>query len=126
MFDPGDVLDRYPAMSWNECEILAARRIIVDAATAMLAGKLSYIEGSRKVAVARFAARLDGDADVLPFVGICSETEALPFGELREHWQAAALDALKPRIEESEAWAQGFGERHCHNLLKRFRTADHA
>jgi hypothetical protein len=108
-------------MSWNESEILAARRIIVDAATAMLAGELSYIEGSRKIAAARFVARLDVDADVLPFVGIFSETEALPFGELRVHWQAAALDALQPRIEEAEAWARGFGEPHCRNIVRRFR-----
>jgi hypothetical protein len=109
-------------MSWNESEMLAARRIIVDAATAMLAGKLSYIEGSRKIAAARFAARLDIDADVLPFVGIVSETEALPFGAMRALWQAAALDALEPRIEEAEAWAQDFGEPHCRNLVQRFSS----
>lgn len=113
-------------MSWNESEILVARRIIVDAATAMLAGKLSYVEGSRKIAAARFAARLEGDADVLPFVGIDSETDALPFGEIRAHWQAAVLDALKARMEEAEAWARGFGEPYCRALVERFRAADHA
>ena len=108
-------------MSWNESEISTARRVIFDAAAGMLAGTLTYIEGSRKIAAARFAARLEGDADLLPFVGIDSETEALPFGEMRALWQAAALDALKPRIEEAEAWARGFGEPHCRNIVRRFR-----
>ena len=108
-------------MSWNESEILAARRRILKAAQDMLAGKLSYIEGARKIVAAGTTARLDErDADLLPFVGIVSETDALPFGEMREHWQAAALDALQPEIDQKEAWARGFGELHCRILVKRF------
>jgi hypothetical protein len=109
------------AMSWNETEILAARRGILEAAQNMLAGKLSYIEGAHKIVAARTTARLDEwDADLLPFVGIESETGALPFGEMRKHWQAAALEALQPEIDQKEAWARGFGEPHCRSLVKRF------
>jgi hypothetical protein len=43
-------------MSSNESEILAARRIIVDAAKEMLAGKLSYLEGSRRIAMLVYSA----------------------------------------------------------------------
>jgi hypothetical protein len=108
-------------MSWNESEILAARRSIFKAAQDMLAGKLSYIEGARKIVAARGTARLDEwDVDVLPFAGIDSETAALPFGEMRRHWQAAALDALQPEIDQKEAWARGFGEPHCRSLVERF------
>jgi hypothetical protein len=100
-------------MSWNESEILAARGSILTAAQDMLGGKLSYIEGARKIVAAGATARLDErDADLLPFVGIVSETDALPFGEMREYWQAAALDALQPEIDQKEAWAGGFGEPH--------------
>jgi hypothetical protein len=108
-------------MSWNESEILAARGSILTAAQDMLGGKLSYIEGARKIVAAGATARLDErDADLLPFVGIASETDALPFGEMREHWQAAALDALQPEIDQKEAWARGFGEPHCRSLVERF------
>ena len=87
----------------------------------MLAGKLSYIEGAREIVAAATAARLDErDADLLPFVGIVSETDALPFGEMRQHWQAAALRALQPEIDQKETWARGFGDLHCRNLVKRF------
>jgi hypothetical protein len=108
-------------MSWNETEILAARHTIFRAALDMLAGKLSYIEGARKIVAMGTTARLDErDGDLLPFVGIVSETDALPFGEMRKHWQAAALGALQPEIDQKEAWARGFGEPHCRNLVERF------
>ncbi|MCK1618877.1 hypothetical protein IVA96_19965 [Bradyrhizobium sp. 159] len=66
-------------MSWNEAEILAARRKILKSAQDMLAGQLSYIEGARNIVTASTKARLDKrDVDLLPFVGIVSETDALP------------------------------------------------
>jgi hypothetical protein len=108
-------------MSWNESEILAARRGILKAAQDMLAGKLLYAEGARKILAAWRTARLDEwDADLLPFVGIVSETDALPFGEERQYWQAAALDALQPEVNRKEAWARAFGEPHCRSLVERF------
>jgi hypothetical protein len=108
-------------MSWNESEILAARGRILKTAQEMLTGKLSYIEGARKIIATGKAARLDEwDPDLVPFVGIVSETDALPFGEMREHWQAAALDALQPEIDQKEAWACGLGEFHCRRLVERF------
>jgi hypothetical protein len=108
-------------MSYNEAEILAARRMILKASQDLLAGKLSYIEGARKIVAAGTTARLDQwDADLLPFVGIVSETDALPFGEMRKHWQAAALDALQPEIDQKEVWARGFGEPHCRSFVERF------
>jgi hypothetical protein len=108
-------------MSWNESEIMDARRAILDAAQAMLAGRLSYIEGARTIFSAQSAARLnEWDPDLLPFVGIVSETDALPFGEMRAHWQPAALQALQPEIDRMEAWARRFGEPYCQNLVARF------
>ncbi len=110
-------------MSWNESEILGARRVIFEATKDMLADKLSYIEGARKISAARFAARLDErDADLLPFVGIVSETDALPFGEMRTHWQASALEVLQPEIAKKEAWARQFAEHHCRKLVQRFSS----
>ena len=111
-------------MSWNESEILKARRAIFDAAQDMLAGRLTYIEGARKIVAAWWASKLDErDVDFLPFVGISSETEALPFGEMRTHWQPAALEALQSEIDRMEAWAREFGEPYCRNLVARFSSA---
>jgi hypothetical protein len=107
-------------LSWNESEILESRRAIFDAAQDMLTGKLTYIEGALKIVGAWRSSKLDErDADFLPFVGIDSETEALPFGGMRAHWQLAALDALQPEIDRMETWARKFGESHCLNLVAR-------
>ena len=108
-------------MSWNESEIIKGRHALVEAAQDMLTGRLSYIEGARKIVATKWRARLDEwDPDLLPFVAIDSETDALPFGDLRRHWQRAALVALQPEIDRAEAWARGVGESHCRNLVARF------
>ncbi|MCA1498761.1 MULTISPECIES: hypothetical protein [unclassified Bradyrhizobium] len=108
------------AMSWNETAILAARREILTTAQDMLARRLTYIEGARRIVALAMAARLDErDPDLLPFVGIDSETDALPFGEMRKYWQPTALAALQPEINEKEAWARDFGEPHCKSLVVR-------
>ena len=76
-------------MSVDESEMMAARLTIFEAAQDMLAGRLSYIEGAWKICPDRFSWGLDEwDADLRCFIGILSETDALPFGEMRAHWQA--------------------------------------
>ena len=105
----------------DEAAILTARRAILEAAQDMLAGKLSYIEGSRKILFVRNAAKLDEwDPDLVPFLGIHSETDSVPLGEARAYWQEAALKALEAEIAKKELWAKQFGEAHCRNLIERF------
>ena len=113
-------------MSWNETEILAARRGIIGACQGMLAGELLYIEGARKVLSFQREAKLaDLDDDLLPFIGIFSETDALPIGEQqRSLWQPAALAALQPEIDRKEAWSRSFGEAACRRLIERFSTSN--
>ncbi|MGY8685949.1 hypothetical protein Q2941_50925 [Bradyrhizobium sp. UFLA05-153] len=106
-------------MSWNQSEVIEARRSILETARRVLSGRTSSIEGARIIASRRFKARLEDDPDILPFVGIDSETEALPFGSDRIHWQAQALSELKSKIDEAEAWARNFAASHCQKLLAR-------
>ncbi|UPJ53290.1 hypothetical protein IVB30_19445 [Bradyrhizobium sp. 200] len=104
-------------------EWMEARLAIFEAAQDMLAGRLSYIEGARKISSAVFSWGLDElDADVRCFVGIASETDALPLGKMKEYWQAAALKALQPEIDKKEAWARELAEPHCRSLLHRFSS----
>jgi hypothetical protein len=108
-------------MSSNDSEMMIARHLIFEAAQDMLAGRLSYIEGARKICPARFSWGLDEwDDDLRCFIGIDSETDALPFGKMREYWQTEALEALQPEIDRKEAWARMFAEPHCRNLVERF------
>ncbi|MGY3449769.1 hypothetical protein [Bradyrhizobium sp. USDA 4353] len=106
-------------MSRNQLEVIAARQGILDVARDVLSGVVTPIEGARAIARLRFAARLDTDVDVLPLVGIDSETDALPLGRERNHWQAQALADLQDAIDEAQRWARDFGDSHYRNLLGR-------
>ena len=97
-----------------------ARREIGRVAVAMLKGATSFIEGSRELSQLHFIAGLEDDPDLIAFVGIDSETDALPMGELRKMWNADALAKLQPEIDRAEAWARKFGHSHCERLAKRF------
>jgi hypothetical protein len=99
-----------------------ARRTIGEIAKAMLAGETSFLSGSRKINALRFPARLDHDQDVIPFVAIDSETDALPLGPVRAHWNADALRRLEPEIERAEIWAREFGSEACRKLVERFAS----
>ena len=101
-------------------QALAARQAIRATMERMLNGSLSYLEGSRIVARTRFDADLEWDPDILPFVGAASETEALPIGDERKFWSAAALEGLQPKIIEAEGWEKGLLETHCRNFIRRF------
>jgi hypothetical protein len=106
-------------MSWNQSEVIEARRVTLETAKGVLSGTVSPIEGARIIARHRFTARLENDPDILPFVAIESETEELPLGNERTHWQARALADLQPTIDESQSWASKVGASHCQNLLAR-------
>ena len=107
-------------MSWNESEFFEARRAIFDVARAMLVGELSYLEGARTIVERWSAARLaDFDPDLLPLIGVVSETDALPLGKERAHWQTAAL---QPEIDSKEIWARRLCEAHCKSLVNRLRA----
>jgi hypothetical protein len=111
-------------MSWNELEIAEARRRIVEACQNMLGGKLSFIEGAREVLSFQEEAKLpDLDDDLLPFMGIVSETDSFPIGEQqRALWQPATLAALQPEIDQKEAWSRDFGEAACRRLIERLSS----
>lgn len=104
---------------WNQPEVISARRIILETALSVLAEVVSPIQGARMITSTRFAARLEDDPDILPFVAIESETETLPLGGDRIHWQAQALTNLQPDIDKAQTWARDFGSVHCQNLLAR-------
>ena len=109
----------FVGMSLKLSEILKARRAILNAAGGVLSGVISPIEGARFIAANRFAARMEADFLILPFVGIDFETNALPLGKDRRHWRAQALTDLQPRIDEAQRWAREFGSQYCKKLLAR-------
>ena len=107
-----------------ESEVKIARRQVMETARAMLDGKLSFIEGARRISGLRWDLDVpEFDPDIIAFVAIDSETDTLPFGEVREYWQPAALAALQPEIDCSEQWAKETGGKACQSVIDRFSDA---
>lgn len=99
----------------------SVRRQVVLTAQAMLDGQLSFLIGSRRLAALRHEIDMAAnDADFLVFVAIDSETDALPLGAVREHWNQGALARLEPEVEAAEHWASSVGGDACRSLIARF------
>lgn len=97
-----------------------ARLEIVAMARRMLSGDLPFIEGARQIVALRESAGLDYfDPDMVRFVAIDSETDTLPFGDVRRLWAPDALRQLQPEIDRAEQWAREIGTPHCRNLIQR-------
>jgi hypothetical protein len=94
-------------------------RRVVEIARAMLTGQVSFIEGSRGICEV-VPGGLRDDPDIIAFVLIDSETDALPVGAQQKLWQPKALEDLRPRIEQAEQWAKTTATAHCRNLIVRF------
>ena len=107
----------------GEADVVAARQLVVETARAMLDGRLSFIEGARRINGRKWDVGLPDpelDPDMVRFLLIDSETDTLPFGDIRQLWQPAALEKLQPKIEQSERWARETGWAACHSLIARF------
>ena len=79
-----------------------------------------FIEGAREIRTTAFELDLQSDPDIVAFVAIDSETDALPVGEFRKLWLPEALDKLDPELQQAEAWAREVGTKACEALVKRF------
>lgn len=108
-------------MSINEGDIADARASIVEAAKQMLAGSLSYIEGSRRILRLRSAARVGDDLEQAfdRITAIESETDQFPFGAVRETWNLEALAEMDPEYIPAETWAKSVGESTCAEIVDR-------
>ena len=107
----------------NLPEVIAAavRTRVVQIAKGLLGSQISVIEASRELSRLRFEVCSDPfDSDFLPFVGIDSETDALPIGSVRELWAADALRAKDIEIQRAEEFYRDVARDACRKLVKRF------
>jgi hypothetical protein len=59
-----------------------------------------------------------------PATGRGFETDALPFGEVRERWAPIVLAKLQPEIDKAEHCARNVGYSPCQNLVARFTASE--
>ena len=106
----------------QQSELLAAaQQRVTEVASAILRGNVGVIEGSRLLCSLQCrVSSLDHDPDFLPFVGIDSETDHLPVGDVRQHWVAETLVRKDIEIQEVEAFYRDQAVAGCERLLARF------
>jgi hypothetical protein len=105
--------------TWKDSQRLAA----LEAAAAVIEGHLGVIEGCRRLS--SFAHDLVPDwrvdDDFVVFGAVDSETDALPVGAARQHWDQLALAREDKNIESAEATYKEAVVLACRNVLERFK-----
>jgi hypothetical protein len=88
-------------------------RRIVEVTTAMIEGDKSFIVGARALYGLTSAPHVRDIIDSRIWAAIDSETDALPVGPERDHWELEALAKLTGKIQRAENWARDFGLQEC-------------
>lgn len=97
------------------------RRLVAQLARNILAGEVDVLDGSSKIVSLRDELDLDrDDDDLMAFVVVDSETDALPVGEETLNWSQDALARKRPELERARSWAFEVVRQPCQNLVARF------
>ncbi len=95
---------------------------IVALARGILSGESGIAEGSRHLAALSFDVGAENDPDFVFFVGVDSETDDLPIGLARQHWNR---DALRVKDAELAAYEANVREKAfgvCRSLIHKYET----
>ena len=109
-------------MALADITAISDRQKIVQIAHGILDGSISIIAGARQLRV--FAGGHAGiderDPDFSTFVGIDSETSALPVGESRRHWAHDALAKKDLEITRCEDLYRDAAREAASHLIARY------
>ena len=105
---------------YNEEHREWARRKIVAAAKSMLSGELGIVAGARQLAPWRFDVGAEHDPDFTFFVGVDSETDHIPLGEVRSRWSVEALKAKDEELRTFEASVRDRALGVCQSLIQKY------
>ncbi|HTJ79694.1 MAG TPA: hypothetical protein VL357_11925 [Rariglobus sp.] len=100
-----------------------ARIATLDVLTSLTTGKIGVLLAARQLAALRFTLvgdKLDDEWRI--FVAIDSETDHLPTGKERIHWQGEALAEKDIEIKESELFYHDKALAAAYNLIRRYEN----
>jgi hypothetical protein len=102
-----------------------ARAEMRDIAKRFLAGELGVIEASR--ALSPFwdmVSQEDLEPHIRAFVGINSDTDALPVGDVREYWASEALVGKDREISDAEAKWRDWGREAAEAIVQLLKMSE--
>lgn len=109
---------------YNEEHRRLAGAKIVATAQRILSGELNIVAGARQLASLRFDVGAEHDSDFIFLVGVDSETDHFPVGEVRSRW---STDALREKDGELQAYEASVRERTfqvCRSLIQKYKAHD--
>ena len=107
---------------YNEEHRKWASKEIVSIAKGLLSGELGIVAGARQLATWRFHVGADNDPDFTFFVGVASETDDIPIGDVRTRWNPEALKAKDAELQNFEASVRDKALQACQRLIRRYET----
>ncbi|MGA9776787.1 MAG: hypothetical protein WBS33_00790 [Verrucomicrobiia bacterium] len=105
---------------YNEEHRQFLSRKVVAAAQSILSGELGIIAGARQLCGLGHKIGAERDPDFTFFVAIESESDHLPVGEVRQHWNPEALRAKDAEIASFEAFYREQAFEICRRLIERY------
>ena len=96
---------------------------MADVARQILGGKIGIVTGARELTRMRFPSRAESDEDILVFVGIDSQTDHLPLGEVRKFWNSEVLKAKDEELKQFELWVKEQAFTACKNVIAKYECA---
>ena len=105
----------------HEEYVATQRRRVAQLARDILAGELDVLDGSAEIVSLRDELDIDhDDDDLMAFVVVDSETDALPVGAEALNWSQDALARKQSELERARSWAVDVVRQPCQNLVARF------
>jgi hypothetical protein len=109
-------------MSLSEVNIATNRQKVAQIAQGILDSRIGIIAGARQIRVfcGGHLGLDEQDPDLSTFIGIDSETDDLPIGDVRQYWAAHALVQKDLEIERCEARYREAALEAASHLVTRF------
>ena len=99
-------------------------RKLVDHARNLLSGVTSITEASRGIASIAYELNVAFEQPFLYFVGIDSETDQFPIGDVTQLWHPAAVAKLDAERERYEASIHREAVQYAEEIIARFARRD--
>jgi len=96
------------------------RAKVVAVARSILAGEVGIVAGARQFGRVTHRVGVGSDPDFIFFIGVDSETDHLPLGDVRQHWNPDALLAKDAELADYETRVRERAFAACRSLIEKY------
>jgi hypothetical protein len=104
----------------NQTDVPQARSEVVLIAQRVLSGGCGIVEGARQLSGLAHRLAAEHDPDFTFFIGVDSETDHLPLGDVRQRWAEDALRNKDEELRSLEGFFRADALNACQSLILKF------